>query len=254
MANNKRIFATWETGKILYALVERESDGFLLDSNDGTFSASPVSNINSLTADVSQGNFYKLDENRTSWSLGNYNVNIYLQTGGTPVVTNDILINSGVFIVRDDGASVPVTLDKGHYIGSPTHFAVWNSSNKSVTVTNNIITGMVIDNTLELTTNDTTVDIVRGDTPTLTITLGRDLSGETVTFFVKKNINDSDGSALVNRAMTISDTVNGIVTITLTVGENAQVGNMWAEVNLTNGGVVLTAAQFRLNIIERVKD
>jgi hypothetical protein len=256
MANNKRIFTIWETAKTLYAVVEFETDGNLLDSTDGVFKAVPTSMFNSLTADVTQTTYYKLDESRQSWTKGNYNINIYLQTGGSPVIANDILISSGVLRILDWGGIVGnVGLDRGEYIGQYTPFAMWKFTDRSVTALNNIIMGMVTDAELALDANDTSVTIVEGDTPTLTITLGRDITGDTVKLYVKTNIDDPDGAAIVNRAMTVDDVTNGVVSIKLTAVESDNFGNKYAEVNLDDGaGTILTAAQFRLNIIKRVKD
>lgn len=256
MANIKRIHTVWDVGKTLYAIVEREVDDYLLDSSDGTFKATPTSEFNSLTADGTQTKFYKLDESRAAWDKGQYNVNIYEQAGGSPVIANDKLIHTGVLRILDWGGLIGnVSLDRGEYLG---HYAVegmWSNETRTVTALDNIITGMVIDQTLALEATDTTVNVVRADTPTLTITLGQNTSAYTTKLYVKTNINDADGAALVDRAMTDVDTALGIVSITLTAAELATVGNKYAEVNLDDGaGVVLTAAQFRLNIIERVKD
>ena len=248
MANKKRIFTVWEINKTIYAIVERELDNFLLDANDGSFVLTPVNKFNVVVADISQTTYYKLDESRTIWNDGNYNINIYLQVGGTPNLTTDILIDSGVFRITD-------FLDSGEFNRSLTIFGVWNFSNKIVSGLENIITGISTNDNLTLTNTDTFVEIVSKDTPTLIINTGRDLTGQTVTMIVKRNIDDSDANALVNRPVTIDDITNGVVSITLTNIETGFNGNMFAELVSDNGaGVILTLVQFRLNILRRVKD
>lgn len=256
MGNNKRIFTVWETGKTIYAVVVRESDVKFLDNADGTFQTTPTDMFNVLTANATQTSLYVFDESRTVWTFGTYTVNIYLQSGGSPVIADDTLIDSGIFkILSNQNNILEKTLDRGEYYGHPTIFGIWSKTTRTVTALDNIIMGIVTDIELALDADDTSINIIAGDTPTLTITLGKDLTGFTAKLYVKTNIDDADGAAIVDRSLTISDISVGIVTIKLTAGETASVGNKYAEVSLDDGaGTILTAAQFRLNIIRRVKD
>jgi len=64
-------------GKTVVCKIERDSDGYYLDNNDGSFSASPVDDSLSMTEDATYSGRYSVTENREVWNDGVYNVEFY---------------------------------------------------------------------------------------------------------------------------------------------------------------------------------
>jgi hypothetical protein len=106
-------------------------------------------------------------------------------------------------------------------------------------------------------TSGATVTIIRGDTPTLTFNLGTgwNLTNKNVYFTAKASATQTNSQAIVNRACTVTDAINGVATIILTATETQTVGTYAAEIEVRNSDDTspLTARQFMLKIIQDVR-
>ena len=103
MALTKRIIAPYDgTGLTLYAIIERDADGYLLDDADGSFAAAPADPYVALTEHATVKRTYRKDESRLPWLDGAYNVWVYEQAGGSPSPVADSLVVSLRLYVRND--------------------------------------------------------------------------------------------------------------------------------------------------------
>ena len=91
------------------------------------------------------------------------------------------------------------------------------------------------------------LDIIRGDTPTLTFDLGADYTGTEAWYAAKVNPADTE-YAIGPIQATWTDAAHGICTVSLTSAQNATVGKFFAELQLRNGDERLTVVQQTLNV------
>lgn len=101
MANTKKITAHYTTAKTLHATVKREADGYLLDSTDGAFKASPSDPFSVLTEDGTALGEYTFSESRITWNDGRYTVAVREQAGAGPAWA-DTVVSDGEMVIRDD--------------------------------------------------------------------------------------------------------------------------------------------------------
>jgi hypothetical protein len=99
--------------------------------------------------------------------------------------------------------------------------------------------------------------IVRGNVKPFTFILGAawPLTDKKVYFTAKTDKTASNSTAIINRACTITDPVNGVVTITPTAAETANVGSYYAEIKVYDNDDTnpQTARLFMLKIIQDVR-
>lgn len=103
----KKIKTTYASGAALECTVVRDSDGYLLDNNDGAFKASATPGADfrvPLAESGSVSGLYLKDESRTVWNNGTYTIVIYLVGGSDPVGGEEMSI------VADAEAAAPGTL------------------------------------------------------------------------------------------------------------------------------------------------
>lgn len=87
------------------------------------------------------------------------------------------------------------------------------------------------------------IEFVRGDTPTITVTIVDvnddifDLTGYTVQFTLKENVNDANANAAIAPAtMTVDDPEIGVATITLTYTQtDLAPGIYWYDIQVNDG-------------------
>lgn len=96
-----------------------------------------------------------------------------------------------------------------------------------------------------------TVRVVRGDTVTLPLDLGRDVTGWSGVFACKRALADASYS-IGPKALTWIDETQGTTSVTLDATDLADVAGHWAEVQITSGGSNVTALQFHLQVLADV--
>lgn len=90
------------TGSTVYAIIRRDSDGFLMDDADGSFAAGPADPYLAVPEHgVILGSFFA-SEARLAWPDGFYTAFFYLQAGGGPSPVADTLFATQVLPVRGD--------------------------------------------------------------------------------------------------------------------------------------------------------
>ena len=78
MANIKKLSTTKiPSGCTAYCIVRRETDGYLLSGDDGTFVAAPSNMKLRLVEDTNIPGLYEIPESRVAWSDGRYKAFIY---------------------------------------------------------------------------------------------------------------------------------------------------------------------------------
>lgn len=103
MANVKLIQVPWsETGVTLYAIVERQSNSYLLNDADGAFAAAPVDPYVAFTENATMAGLYEIKESRTAWANGVYTVTAYKQIGGSPAPLTDLLVGTSTMTIVSD--------------------------------------------------------------------------------------------------------------------------------------------------------
>lgn len=98
----KHLIHNDETGLTVYAIIVRESDGYLLNDADGTFAVAPADPYLALTEHSTVKGRYKVEESRQVWTDGRYSTTIYSQVGGSPAPVTDTVIGSGEMYVVSD--------------------------------------------------------------------------------------------------------------------------------------------------------
>jgi hypothetical protein len=110
---SKNLKAVTATGSIVYCIVKREVDAFLLNDADGSFSAAPVDPYLALAEHAVILGLFEVFENRLMWDNGFYEVVFYNQTGGFPTPVADIVIsNSLIYIKTDSEQTIADTLSQ----------------------------------------------------------------------------------------------------------------------------------------------
>jgi hypothetical protein len=103
MANVKRITADYGvTGHTVYAIIRREADKYLLNDADGSFGAAPADPFLSLSEDGTIKGRYEVDESRTVWNDGTYDIVAYNQVGVGPVPAADTMVAVGIMSIVSD--------------------------------------------------------------------------------------------------------------------------------------------------------
>jgi len=78
MANIKKPSTTKiASGRTVYCIVRRETDGYLLNGDDGTFAAAPANTKLRLAEDANIPGLYEVSESRVAWNDGRYKAFIY---------------------------------------------------------------------------------------------------------------------------------------------------------------------------------
>ena len=114
MANIKRFTIDWNvSGLTVYGIIVREADLYMLDDDDGEFAASPADPYISFTEDGVISGRYILNESRSAWDDGSYNIAIYSQSGASPVPADDTIIGSGFCTLSSDSISTETTYPTG---------------------------------------------------------------------------------------------------------------------------------------------
>jgi len=118
--------------------------------------------------------------------------------------------------------------------------------------------GITWGTTYPLVNRDGVVNVPRGDVYTLTVTLGASFptAGRTVYFIGQKSKAAANTTAIVNRAMTVTDPATRTCTITLTAVETATAGQYHYEIELrdtADDANPSTAEAGTLNIIEDLR-
>lgn len=121
MSNVKLIQQGYPTGNTIYCIIERDTDSFLCNDADGSFSAAPADPYISLTEHGTIKGLYELRESRTTWNDGLYNIAIYNQVGGAPAPVSDTLIGFGNMEIDND---LEITLSTITVLSS---ISPWNS-------------------------------------------------------------------------------------------------------------------------------
>jgi hypothetical protein len=85
----KRIQAVADPNQSVYAVIRRDSDGYLLDDADGSFALAPADFALQLPEDAIVKGLYWTLESRTVWGDGGYTLIPYLQIGGAPAIGTD---------------------------------------------------------------------------------------------------------------------------------------------------------------------
>jgi hypothetical protein len=105
MANAKLITASASTGQTCYAIVRRDSDGYLLEASSGVFdtglTATQAGNL--LTEDSLIKGLYETTEDREVWANGAYTYIAYVEaSSGTINPVTDTLIGiERVYFAQD---------------------------------------------------------------------------------------------------------------------------------------------------------
>ena len=138
MANTKKIIVDYsESGVDIYAIIRRETDGYLLDDTDGDFAETPATSSIELTESTNIPGRYELEENREEWDDGEYTAAIYLQTGASPDPASDIIVASWSTSILDDAQGSMVTHDITTQI-TALPAAIWNYLTSALTTVGSI--------------------------------------------------------------------------------------------------------------------
>ena len=94
------------------------------------------------------------------------------------------------------------------------------------------------------------VEVVQGDTPTITFDLDADYSGWAISFHAKVNLADED-YYIDPKAGSWTDAANGVGQVLLTAADTGTVGTYYADLTLTSGSSVLTAIRYRIQVVDK---
>ena len=100
MALTKKLQALGVTGKTVYALIIRASDGYFLQSALTSFAVGV--SYPALAEDATVKGLYTLSTAGVAWSDGLYSAIIYQQAGGSPAPAADQVIAGGDFNIAAD--------------------------------------------------------------------------------------------------------------------------------------------------------
>jgi hypothetical protein len=98
----KKITIGTKTGKTVYCIIKKESNGFLLDDSNGVFAAAPFDPYVSLIEHGLIKGMYSVSDGRSVWSDGSYTVTAYEQSGGSPVPSADKVLGINSLYVKND--------------------------------------------------------------------------------------------------------------------------------------------------------
>lgn len=93
-----KVFAT--QGWNIYAVIQRETDSYIMKESDGVF-YDPTTSISDYFVDLTEdastspiGGMYIKDESGTVWDNGTYNIFVYRRLSGSPVIATDTPLGS----------------------------------------------------------------------------------------------------------------------------------------------------------------
>lgn len=116
MAKAKNLVYGYTTASTIYAVIVREEDAYVLDSDDGAFKANLAACTDpycDLTEDAFVLGRYVYTTSATVWSDGNYTATIYLQTGVSPALATDTVLDTAAIYIAGDTASGAATPTAG---------------------------------------------------------------------------------------------------------------------------------------------
>lgn len=116
MAKAKNLVYGYTTASTLYAVIVREEDAYVLDSDDGAFKANLAACTDpycDLTEDTYILGRYVYTTSATVWSDGNYTATIYLQAGASPALGTDTVLDTAAIYIAGDTASGAATPEAG---------------------------------------------------------------------------------------------------------------------------------------------
>jgi hypothetical protein len=103
MPNVKRITVDYGAkSQVVYAIIRREVDKYLLNDGTGAFASAPGDPYLSLTEDGTIRGRYEVDESRAAWDDGEYQLVAYNQVGGSPSPLADTMIGTGKMSIASD--------------------------------------------------------------------------------------------------------------------------------------------------------
>jgi|GEM_PF-5757070 len=111
MPLEKLISASSVPSGLVYAIISRVSDGYILDASNGVFSASPADPYLPFSEDAVALGFFLVRESRTEWEDGYYAISIYEQAGGSPAPVADAPPLSAFIAYSADDALVTLPTD-----------------------------------------------------------------------------------------------------------------------------------------------
>lgn len=229
MANVKKIILDFsETGVTLYAIIRMEVDSYRMNDVDGSFALNPADPYILLTEDSVIKGRYELSESRAVWDDGEYTAAVYMQTGGSPVPADDMIIASwDVWIYSD----IQYNMQHQNKIGSVI-LPVMQASVYTATAT-----------------QKKEVKIKRGDTTRIYFDLGGGYTGWDAYFGAKSSKNAT--SYIIAPAICVwTDVSQGQGYKDLSSSDTGAVQKLYAEIELRQGSSRLTAIDFIL-IIEQ---
>jgi hypothetical protein len=97
----KTITIGYVTGKTVYCMIRKDSNGYLLNDADGAFANAPADPYILLTEHATLKGMYTLVESRVAWADGIYTVAVY-STTGSPSPAADSLIGLSEATISDD--------------------------------------------------------------------------------------------------------------------------------------------------------
>jgi hypothetical protein len=254
------------TALTVYVIVQRNSDGYLLDDSDGAFKSAPADSYLSLAEHSTIKGRYEVAESRVLWADGAYSIAAYIQSGGSPSPASDNLVGTGEMFIDAD---VEINALNARALMASQSQSIDSissavDSNLDVAVSTRATAGDFLGEltpgvfqSMVTVTDSSAQNLVRGDAGTLSFSLGAgwDLTGRKI-YFIAKELRTADNStSIVNRECAVTDAFNALATITLTSLETATVGAYYAELEVRESDDTLprTALQFRLNITQDVR-
>lgn len=100
MANYKRFVTGYLTGATVYVMVIRDTDGYYLATDKGSFASG--AGYPAMSEHATVKGLYALNTNDAEWDDGAYTVAAYVQAGASPAPASDTLISCGTLRILDD--------------------------------------------------------------------------------------------------------------------------------------------------------